>query len=185
MIKAFESYNPDRGASLRTHVEGRLQKAKRYNVKNQNFAYIPEEQVRFIGKIQKAHDELSDDYGRAPTNIELATHLNSQDSRYKLTAKRIGEIRANQKADQPGSLWTYDPMAQTSNREQEVLNLINSELPSIFPNADERMVFEHIYGLNGKPTLTGTNELARRLGKSPSQISRIKTSVGAKVKSYL
>ena len=185
MIKAFETYDPDRGASLRTHVEGRLQKAKRYNAKNQNFAYMPEEQIRFIGKIQQAHDQLSDEFGRTPTNAELATHVNQQDPKFKLTKKRVGEIRANQKADRPGSLWTYDPATRASNREQEVLNLINAELTSVFPHPDERMVFEHIYGINGKALVTGTNDLAKKLGKSPSQISRIKSSVGAKVKSYI
>ena len=97
----------------------------------------------------------------------------------------MGEIRANQKADRPGSLWTYDPATRGANREQEVLNLINAELSSVFPHPDERTVFEHIYGLNGKATVIGTNDLAKKLGKSPSQISRIKSAIGAKVKSYL
>lgn len=185
MIKAFESYDPNRGASLRTHVEGRLQKAKRYNAKNQNFAYMPEEQIRFIGKIQQAHDILSDELGEAPTNAQIASHINDQDPKFRLTAKRVGEIRSNQKADRPGSLWTYDPATKASNREQEVLSLINMELTSVFPHADDRAVFEHIYGLNGRAHITGTNELAKKLGKNPSQISRIKSSVGEKIKAYL
>jgi RNA polymerase primary sigma factor len=185
MIKAFQDFDPERGASLRTHVENRIQKAKRYNVKHQNFAYIPEEPAGFIGKINRATDELKEDLGRDPTHEEIARQVNDIDPRAKLTGKKVKDIITFQRKDQPGSQWTFDPVARTSNREQEVLSLIQAELPAIFPNDDDRAVFEHIYGINGKALITGTNELAKKLGKSASQISRIKSAVGNKVKSYL
>ena len=182
---AYDSYDPSRGTTLYTHVSNWLPKSHRYNTKQQNFVYMPEAQTRFIGPIRQAHDQLTDELGRVPTNAEITAHVNAQDPKFKLTAKRVETIRSNQKNDLPGSLWTYDPATKASNREQEVLNLINAEITSIFPRQDDRAVFEHIYGINGRATITGTNELAKKLGKSPSQISRIKSSVGAKVKSYL
>jgi len=185
MIKAFENYDPSRGASLRTHIENRIQKAKRYNTKNQNFAYIPEEPARFIGKINRATDELKEEHGRDPTHIEIAQHLNYMEPRAKMTGKKVKDILEWQRPDIPGSTFSYDPTPRVSNREQEVLGLIQAEIHSIFPGADDRAVFEHIYGINGKTKITGTNELAAKLGKSPSQISRIKKAIGNKVKSFL
>jgi DNA-directed RNA polymerase specialized sigma subunit len=185
MIKAFQDFDASRGASLRTHVENRIKKAKRYNAKHQNFAYIPEDPARFIGKIQRAQDELKEDLGRDPTHLEIARSVNDTDPKAKLTTKRVGEIITYQRADRLDSGWTYDPVSRDANREQEVLSLIQAELPSVFPNEDDRSVFEHIYGINGKALITGTNELAKKLGKSPSQISRIKSSVGNRVKGLL
>ena len=187
MIHAFVSFDPARGASLRTHVEGRIRKAMRYNVKNQNFAYIPEEPARYIGRIQRAQDELREEHGREPTHEEVAraVNLNDPKAKAKLTAKKVKEIITFQRADRPGSQWTFDPVAKASNRENEVLALIQAELPSVFPKEEERQVFEHIYGMNGRAKIEGTNELAKKLGKSPSQIARIKSASGTTVKGFL
>jgi DNA-directed RNA polymerase specialized sigma subunit len=185
LIKAFESYDPNRGASLRTHVEKPLLKALRYVVKNQNVAYIPEGQTSNIGKLQRARDELHEELGRDPTPTELADRVNETYPRARLTTKRVEDIQRNIIADRPSSTWSWDPTAKPSSREQEVLDLIQAELHDVFPHPEERLVFEHIYGLNGKAQISATNDLAKKLGKSPSQISRLKSSVGARVKSYL
>jgi hypothetical protein len=89
LIKAFQGYDPARGAAINTHVEKRLEKAKRYNNRYQNLAYIPEGQSGMIGSIAKARDVLTDQFGRAPTTDEIADHLS-------LTPKRLdrrGELR--------------------------------------------------------------------------------------------
>jgi len=185
MIKAFENYDPTRGASLRTHIENRIQKAKRYNTKNQNFAYIPEEPARFIGKINRAKDELQEEHGVEPSHAQIAQQVNYNDSKARLNAKKVKDILEWQRLDIPGSTFSYDPTPRTGNREQEVLGLVHAEMHTVFPLADERAVFQHIYGLDGKPIITGTNELAAKLGKSPSQVSRIKKSIGNKIKSFL
>lgn len=186
IIKAFESYDPNRGASLRTHVEHRLPKALRYNAKNQNIAYIPEESASYIGKIKGSIDQLREEFGRDPTNAEIADHINEKYSPKKpLTPARIGTVRSSTKFDFPSSGLTFDPTRTESSKEQEVLSLMQAELPAYFPNPLEREVFEYIYGLNGKPKITKTNELAAKLGKGAPQISRIKKALGNKVKSYL
>ena len=39
--------------------------------------------------------------------------------------------------------------------------------------------------MNGRAKIEGTNELAKKLGKSPSQIARIKSAIGTTVKGFL
>lgn len=191
MIKAFENYDPNKGASLRTHLEHRIKKAQRFNAKNQNFAYIPEEPARFIGKINRATEELQEEYGRPPTHYEIADQVNANDPKARLNAKKVKDIISYQRKDMVASGFQseqgaiFDPTPRIANREQEVLGLIQAEMHAIFPSQDDRTVFEHIYGINGKKEITGTNELAAKMGKSPSQISRIKKSIGNRVKSYL
>lgn len=170
-VKALETYDPSK-AALSTHVEMRLQKALRYTNKYQNLGYIPEGQTALIGRIQKARDELHEEHGREPTDDEIADHLG-------LAPKKVKTVRGSMKRDLPSSLWESDPLAQASSREQEVLAL----LPSVL-SEEEKHVFDHIYGLNGKPKISDTGALATALGKNQSQISRLKSTIIQKFNQY-
>lgn len=178
LIKAFQSFDPDRNVALNTHVEMRLHKAKRYNVKNQNLAYIPEGQVSYISKINKAHDTLSEEYGRPPTSTEIADHLG-------MTPKRVETIQRAIRKDIPGSTFESEPpetLRRTSYEEQQIA-VASGILPHIFPDKPEmHTLFNYTFGTNEHPRVTSTNELAKKMGKSPSQISRMKTTMGNHLK---
>ncbi len=172
LIKAMETYDPDK-ASLSTHIGVRMQKAKRYMVKHQNLAYMPEGQVRYIGRINKAQDQLTDELGRKPTLDEIADHIG-------LSPKRVATIMGGAKRkDIVEAAETEAFSARPSSREREVLDLLQFNL-----SPDEKAVFDHLYGREGKQQIQSTNELARKLGKSPSQISRLKTSILSKYNQY-
>lgn len=170
-IGALESFDPSK-AALSTHVETRLQKAKRYVVKHQNLAYIPEGQVAHIGRIRKAQDELHEELGHDPSHDQIADHLG-------MSPKRVGTILGSLKKDIPASRFESDPTTTAVHREREVLDLLQYNLSN-----DEKQVFDLLYGRNGSPKMQSTNDIAGRLGKSAPQISRIKTSILNKYKSY-
>jgi DNA-directed RNA polymerase specialized sigma subunit len=181
VIKAIESYDPNRGASLNTHVNYRVQKAKRYMVQQQNMARIPEAQAYRIGTVQRAQDELADQFGRPPTHAEIAEHMTENDLQgKKYSPKQIGVIIKAQRRDIPSSEWESDPEPQQVRREQEVLPLLRGALTE-----PERSVFDHIYGHEGTPVISSTGQLATRLGMSPSQVSRLKSSIATKYKKYI
>lgn len=172
LIGAFESYNPDRGAMLSTHVENRLKKAQRYNNRFQNFAYIPEGQARYIGKINKATDELTDKFGRPPTHSEIGDHIG-------LPPKQVAKIVGAQRRDIAASSFESDPTEVAMHRDQEVMGLLSFNL-----TPDEKKVFNHISGQEGARKISGTNEIAAAIGKSPSQVSRLRSSILAKYNQY-
>lgn len=172
LIGAFESFDANRGAQLNTHVENRLQKAKRYNIRFQNIGYIPEGQARLIGPIQKAQNELAEQFGRDPTADEIGDHLGMQ-------PKRVARIMQSQRRDIPASAFETDPAEMALQRDDEVLSLLPFNLTQ-----DERTVFNHLYGREGHQQLQSTNDLAKKLGKSPSQISRLRTSILTKYQQY-
>lgn len=172
-IKAFETYDPERGASLSTHVIGRIQKSKRFNTRSQNLAYIPEDKARHIGAIDSAIDELTEELGRPPTHAEIAPKVG-------ITARQVKEIQGLRRADISSSQFSSDPLGYSGSRDREIISLLRPELKE-----DEQAVYDFLYGKNGKPTVTSTGELARRLGKSPSQISRIKNRIDAVYRKYL
>lgn len=164
-IEAFESYNPNRGAALATHVIGRMKKLQRENNKLQNKAYIPEGKASQIGKIQRAQSFLRDDLEREPTMQEVASHMGRP-------LKAVAGVLGSMKKDIIASQFESDPTKIVSAREAEVLDLLPYAL-----SQEQNEVFDHLFGRNGKKQVTATNEIASALGKNPSQVSRIRSSI--------
>jgi DNA-directed RNA polymerase specialized sigma subunit len=164
-IEAFESYDPNRGAALATHVIGRMRKLQRENNKLQNKAYIPEGKASQIGKIQRAQSFLRDDLEREPTPLEIAKQMGRP-------VKAIQGVLGSMKKDIVASQFESDPTKVLSSREQEVLDLLPYSL-----TPEQTEVFDHLFGRNGKAHITATNEIAAKLGKNPSQVSRIRTAI--------
>ena len=181
--EAFETYDPNRGAALRTHLENKLQRSHRFNIQHQNYGYMPEGQVRNISKVEQAKDMLREELGRDPTPFEVANKANQHfglTGRKKLTEKRVDRITSGQRADIAGSSFESDPTPFAINREREVAGLLRHEL-----DQDHQQLFDHLYGKNGKPQVTSTTQLAKMMGKSPSQVSRMKTHILNKFNSNL
>lgn len=178
-VKAFETYDPSK-AGLNTHVQNTLRRGLRFTHKTQNLAYIPEAKVEKIGPIQTAVDVLKEDLGRDPTPSEIASHVNQGlPSNKHITPRKVQEIQNQRFSDLFESGTEFDPVAIPSSREQEVLALLRPTL-----SIDQQSVFDHLYGLNGNARTTSTGDIARKLGKSPSQISRLKKSIDASYKRY-
>jgi DNA-directed RNA polymerase specialized sigma subunit len=177
IIGAFETYDPNRGAALNTHVQHRIQKAKRYVAQHQNVAYLPETLTYKIGPIARATDSLTQDLGRAPTPEEIAGHL-------KMPVRTVARLQRSMLRDVPASgapvTEESDVTMRLGPREDEVLSL----LPSILTE-QEKAVFEHIYHTNPAQRVTSTTGLAKKLNLNPSQVSRLKTSILNKAKSYI
>jgi len=51
--------------------------------------------------------------------------------------------------------------------------------------SDEEKVYDYLYGEGGKPTVTSTSEIARRLGWKDSKVSQVKLSITKKLRAYL
>jgi DNA-directed RNA polymerase specialized sigma subunit len=181
--KAFENYDPNKGTVLRTHVQNMLRKSITFNQRHQNFARLSSGMSEMIGPIDRATDALRDELGREPTHVEVATYVNAHPDlikrRRRLTGKKVGEIHTLRRADVFDAGFESDPTVRQASRAQEVLGLLPQEL-----TAEEKQVFNHLYG-HGVPAITSTSVLAKKLGKSQSSISRIRTSIQAKFKRHL
>lgn len=173
-LSAFDRYDPSRGASVRTYVIQRLARSQRFNTSQQNASYIPEKKTELIGPIDTATDKLRDRFGRTPTNSEIAKEIG-------VKPRLVGEVQRLRRADISSSVFESDPVPKANTRHDEVISLLRPSLR----NDDEKAVFDYMYGMNGKPKVTSTNAIAKRLGKSPSQISRLKNRVKATYKSNI
>ena len=181
-IKAFATYDPKRSA-LRTHVQNSMKGLIRHNAKHQNYGFIPEEQVGFIGSIDRSIDALQEINGREPSHKEIADYANSNGfvtGKKKLTGRMVARVQGNRRRDVIASGMESDPTGFTTDRNRAILPLVRHEL-----TPDEQTVFDHLYGHNGAVRINSTGQLAKKLGKSASQVSRLKSSIARKYKKHL
>ncbi|CAB4130925.1 FliA DNA-directed RNA polymerase specialized sigma subunit [uncultured Caudovirales phage] len=171
-VKAFESFDPNRGVKLSTFVTGQMRQAQRFITTYQNTARIPESRIYSVGAMNNAEQQLSETLGRSPTQLELADKL-------QWSTRKVGLLQSEVKKSYPASQFASDAAAYVPSRQQEVLKLLPYELSS-----DERAVFEHIYGLNGKQQLS-PGAIATKLNMSAPKVSRLKSSIAEKYEKYI
>lgn len=176
LIEAAKTFDPDRGVAFNTHVQYRIQKAKRHNAKYQNVGYIPEGQAEHIGSIQSAQNELTEQYGRAPTADEIADHLD-------IPKQKVTTVLTALRNDIPSSRFESDPTEIGTSRENDVIRLMQRR-PNEYFTPEEAKVFNHVYGVNDHKKITDTTGLARTMGVSMPKVSRLKTSIADKIKKH-
>ena len=170
-INAFGNYDPNRGASLGTHLTWQLKKGKRFISTYQNIGRIPETRIHHITTFKNARDELSDTLGRDPSGHELATKL-------KWPTNQVTAMELELRKEVPTSTLQSDMTSLKPSKEGELLRLIQYDL-----TPEEKAVYEHLLGSNGKTQLK-PGQIAKKLRMSPSKVSRIKNSIGKKAKRY-
>ena len=170
-VDALKSYDPSKG-SLGTYVYRYLDKAKRFIVENQNIGRIPENRVYKIKQYTTAKDELGEELGREPSVKEVAEKLG-----WKMAeAERMdSELRS----DFMTQGFEDDPFSLTPSKSEEVLRLFKYELTD-----NEREVYEYLTGY-GKPHITSTGDIAKRMKMPDYQVSRLKAVIQKKLKRYL
>jgi DNA-directed RNA polymerase specialized sigma subunit len=184
LIKALKSYDPAK-AALNTHVENHLRKVSRYNIRMQNFAYIPEDAVSKISPILKAQDTLEEELGREPTHQEIADHITESTGK-RITAQRVATVIKSQRKDIPGSAFESDPVPKPSNFEESQIAVAANILPTLFPNKPMlHSLFHHIYGTDDHEKITSTTALAKKFGTNLSQISRMKKTIGETLREHM
>jgi DNA-directed RNA polymerase specialized sigma subunit len=170
-VQALQSFDPNRGTKLTTHIGHQLKKAQRFITTYQNPGRIPENRIYRIRELQDAETRLDEKLGRAPTQLELSDQL-------KWSPRQVDVLQREVRKALPTGRFEHDPSSFVPSRQKEVMRLLPYEL-----NNDERAVFEYIYGVGGKPKL-GPGAIARKLGMSAPKVSRLKRSIAGKYAKY-
>lgn len=171
VMKALNSYNPDKGASVATHVGWNLKKVRAYVIKHQNMGRIPEHRAYNIQDFKDARADLTARMGFPPDAQTLAEELGWS----------LAEVTRMEKELRPDLIASLSLETDTlpeieSTRDREVLRYIYQEL-----TADERLVFEYTLGVNGKPELSAGN-IAKTMGISQPKVSRIRRKIDKKLR---
>jgi DNA-directed RNA polymerase specialized sigma subunit len=168
---ALQTYDPNRGTQLNTHIRHQLKKAQRFVTTYQNPGRIPENRIYKIHEMQTAQQQLDEQFGRPPTALEMADKLKWSPKQVELLQREVRKVT-------PTGHFESDPTTYTPSRWNEVKRLLPYDL-----SRDENAVFEHLYGVGGKPQLA-PGAIARQLKMSAPKVSRLKKSIAQKVKQY-
>jgi DNA-directed RNA polymerase specialized sigma subunit len=171
-VRAIQTYDPNRGAALGTWVGNNLVKGKRWISQHMNTARISEGRVYKVGDFQNTRQRLDQKFGRPPSTHEMAEHLG-------WSPKEVERLEKEIRSDLIGSDMTVDPYEIMPSKAKEILSFLPYEL-----SGQEKTVYEYTLGTGGKPKLNG-NQIAQKMGVSPSTVSRIKNSIAKKAKKLM
>ena len=173
-IKAFRNYDPERGTKLRTYLYIQMQPLQREYMKRIAPISIPERVQLDQYKLNRAEQEVRDMKGRDPGDDELAEKTG-------LSSKRIAHIRTFAKGLvsegqilDPG-VGGKLPGTEGISAEDIWVEYVHHDLDPV-----DKKILEWKTGMYGKQTLS-TNEIARRLGVTPSAISQRAAKIAMKI----
>ncbi|HSN72859.1 MAG TPA: sigma-70 domain-containing protein [Steroidobacteraceae bacterium] len=164
-IDAFKTFDPTRGAKLRTHLYIRLQPLQRAYTKRTSPLAVPERVQLDLLRLQQTERAMRDELNREPADMELAERLN-------MSPRRIAHVRAFSKGlVSEGQLRSPEgePLQlglQQVSPDDLWVEYVHHDLSPI-----DKKIFEWKTGIYGKKMLS-TNEIARRLNISPSAVSQ-------------
>ena len=164
-IDAFKSFDPNKGAKLRTHLYIRLQPLQRVYTKRTSPLGIPERVQLDLLRLQQTERSMREELNRDPADDELSERLN-------LSKRRIAHIRAFSKGVlSEGQLKSPEGEPMQLGTAQHTPDDIWVEYVHHDLSPVDKKIFEWKTGIYGKKVLT-TNEIARRLKITPSAVSQ-------------
>lgn len=179
-INAVKSYDPDRGANLKSWVVTQLQPLSRYR-QNLQPLRVPEVAGRKAAELNRMQKELGETSGRNPTDIELADYSG-------VSVKRINQLRDMSKA-----VTTESAMASASGDNEgpgalpgvsDSGHTISDSAEEIYKGLDDRakFIYDASTGGHGKPVMQKT-DIAARLGVTPAFISQQSEAIANSIQS--
>jgi DNA-directed RNA polymerase sigma subunit (sigma70/sigma32) len=176
LLSSVSAYDPAK-ASFKTHAMNQLRTLQRYGAQQQQIIKVPEAVALDQGHLRATENELRDQLGRDPSDMELA-------DRTGISRKRIRYIRAYRPGFAEGQMSTpggddeedvYEPAVQTGDPTHHLAEFLYHDL-----DPTDQVILEYTVGLNGAPRLPG-NLLAQRLKLTPGAISQRKARIEQKL----
>lgn len=173
--KAVKTYDPSKGTALRTWVVSQLQPLTRYSNTLKPMK-ISEDMSRKSAELNNVTQQLAHELGRAPSDAELADHMG-------ISTVKIGKLREQAKPVMTESAF------QPESESEEVYEPATSEVSNlgfaseaVYDNLDERskVIYDFKTGAHGKKMLSN-QEIAQRLGVTPSMITQITNDVSKRI----
>ncbi len=169
-LKAFRSFDPKRGAKLRTHLMVQLQPLRRSALQTGRVIQEPERIIYARRTLEDAKSTFMDAHAREPSDEELADVTG-------LSARRIRVVRA---ASRPtvatGQLGAeYEVPAEAPSAEDTWLEYVYHEL-----DPRDRQILDWRLGRHGRDRLAN-REIARRLKISPAAVSQRMARIAARL----
>lgn len=173
-LEAFKSYDPNAGTALATHVLNRTKKLSRMVYNNQDLVRLPENRKLKSQTYHNGFNYLAGEFGRDPTNVELADHLGwSPANVSSVQRSTVGEYLESQ--DVGGEM--FSDVHGTDDEDFRLDFVYHSLDPT------DQLIFEHSTGYSGKRVLS-TKDLAAKVGLTVNQVTHRKRKLTQKIKQF-
>lgn len=163
-VEAIQSFNPNVGVKISTHVTNQLQKLSRLNYAHKDAARIPEHSQLQYHTVNIATEDFKADTGREPSTEELADKLGWSTKKLELFQKQFSRPELLESKDVPGDLFvaeTHDPR-------------VNYVYMTLTPR--QQQIFEMTTGYHGAKR-EGNAAIMRKLGITQGVLSYEKTKI--------
>lgn len=174
LLEAFKNFDPvaNPGVPLGAYVKPYLKNVRDVVSTFQNVNYVPANRRQKLNEYNAAWSDLHMKLGRDPNAGELSDYLKWPISEITTVASENRPARGISQTEAD----SWDSTTITMGTQLETLRFLWHDL-----NDEERVVFEYLYGLNGKPKL-GTVSVAMRTGLTNSKVSRVKKKIENMIK---
>lgn len=163
-LKAFDTYDPSKGAKLSTHVVNMYKKVSRGNISSQHAIRIPEN-VHFKFKpITEATAYLTEALNREPTHQEIADYTG-------WSLPKVVDATSRLRRELVESKQTFDPGVNRLDPTQQAFFYAYSVLDN-----QGKYILEHTTGYGGKPELPDS-KIRTDLKLSPHMYNKKKNEV--------
>ena len=168
--KALDTYDPNKGTALATHVVNNLAPISRVVYTHQNTSRLPENITLRLRAYLEAKDNLEAVLGREPTVDELHQELG-------WTAAEIQRLETYRSTDLIESVGgvSGDFYSDKDDTEEDMLVAIYTDLAP-----QEKLLLEHTTGYGGKKILSNP-ELCKKFNITQAQLSYRKTLLTNKI----
>lgn len=174
-IKAIRTYDPASGAQLRSWVTTQLQPLSRYSAQLRP-VYAPEVAVRQAAELNTKRNELYDELGRDPNDVELADYTGVSKARIaKLRKQVVSTMSESQVGEDTEGIQSL-PGVVAPDRLGSAADIVYGSLSD-----REKQIYDFKTGSRGKPQLSNA-ELAKRFGISPAAISQKTKQIAEKIR---
>ena len=172
LIKAFESYNPNKGTQPTTHIWNNLQKVQRMASESLMSGHVPEVRNMKRSTFTIVQDNLQDQLGREPNSAEMADELG-------WNIREVDRMQSEMKGETTASNAPFDFYGSSTkgeSRDKTMVDYLYHEL-----DGKQKLIFEYTFGYGGKPVLNN-KEISKKLNINEMQVHRIKKQMSERIK---
>ena len=173
-VKAIRTYDPSSGAKLRSWVVTQLQPLARYN-NSLKPVYAPEDAARKSYAVAKARESFIDEYGRDPTDDELADAVGISVKRLRKVQKMTPAVVNDPQVTGDDDDVSPDYAIYRTNPIQAASDMVYSGLDD-----RDRRIFDMRTGSHGQ-SMTSGQDIASLLKVSPAFVTQRANAIAGRI----